>query len=163
MESQPDIPWEALVYVTGHINYGGRVTDDLDRRCLMAMLAQYFVPDVLLEGYKFSQSGTYFAPPPGDIASALSYIRSLPMTEEPEVFGMHSNANISFQLQEAQFVVDTIVSIQPRANTAAAGKSPEEIVDALAEEMLANMPSNVEADPGVESPALKVGILESSR
>jgi dynein heavy chain len=51
-----------LLYVTGHINYGGRVTDDWDRRCLISLLKQYSNLDVLEDGYKFSESGIYFAP-----------------------------------------------------------------------------------------------------
>jgi dynein heavy chain len=51
---QPAIPWDALLYVTGHINYGGRVTDDWDRRCLMDILAQFFNPNILSDQYRLS-------------------------------------------------------------------------------------------------------------
>jgi dynein heavy chain len=56
---QDEVPWEALIFVTGHINYGGRVTDDNDRVLLMTALAKYCCVDALKDGYKFSGSGVY--------------------------------------------------------------------------------------------------------
>ena len=35
-----DIPWYALIYITGEITYGGRVTDAIDQRCLRTILAR---------------------------------------------------------------------------------------------------------------------------
>lgn len=62
---QDEVPWDALRYVTGQINYGGRVTDDWDRRCLMSILGIYINDGILTSGYKFSGSGIYYSPPPG--------------------------------------------------------------------------------------------------
>lgn len=59
------MPWEALRYTAGETNYGGRVTDAHDRTTVNAMLKILYNPGVLEEGYKFSESGTYYAPPPG--------------------------------------------------------------------------------------------------
>lgn len=51
LESQDDIPWDACIYVFGHINYGGRVTDDNDRRCLITALEKYCNPEALKDNY----------------------------------------------------------------------------------------------------------------
>jgi dynein heavy chain len=40
-------PFEALQFVTGEINYGGRVTDDWDRRCLLTILRKFYAPAIL--------------------------------------------------------------------------------------------------------------------
>ena len=97
LDEQDDVPWEALVYVTGIINYGGRVTDDQDRRCLITTLEKYYNPDNLNDDYFYSDSEIYKAPPFGDAQSYRDYIQSLPEEDAPEVFGLHDNANIAYQ------------------------------------------------------------------
>lgn len=121
LDEQDEIPWDALLYVTGHINYGGRVTDDWDRRCLISLLKKYNNADVLEEGYKFSDSGIYYAPPFGELDSYRQYIDTLPLIDNPEVFGLHENANITYQNQESEKIVSTILSIQPRVGGASGG------------------------------------------
>jgi len=106
-----DIPWDALIFVTGDINYGGRVTDDLDRRCLLTTLKVFCSPESLRDDYKFSPSGIYYAPADGDIDVYRDYIDSFPLNADPEVFGMHGNANISYESQESNKIIDTILSI----------------------------------------------------
>lgn len=81
LDEQEEIPWEALTYVTGHINYGGWVTDDWDWVCILAILKQFYCEEILGEGYKFSQSGTYFAPPDGNITSYRDYIDTFPLND----------------------------------------------------------------------------------
>lgn len=38
--SYTDTPWEALKYLIAEVNYGGRVTDELDRRLLGSYLSR---------------------------------------------------------------------------------------------------------------------------
>jgi dynein heavy chain len=97
LDEQEEIPWDAMLYVIGHINYGGRVTDDWDRRCLITLLKKYSNPEILEDGFKFSESGIYYAPTNSTIDKYIEYIDNLPLVEKPEVFGLHENANITFQ------------------------------------------------------------------
>ncbi|GBP05196.1 Dynein heavy chain 1, axonemal [Eumeta japonica] len=54
-----EVPIRMLTYTAGHINYGGRVTDDWDRRCLLYLLADYYSTAVLSEKFWFDDNGSY--------------------------------------------------------------------------------------------------------
>ena len=56
-QDSDEIVWPALLFVTGQIIYGGRVTDDWDRRCLMTVLANFMNEGILESDYKYSESG----------------------------------------------------------------------------------------------------------
>ena len=111
LDSPEEVPWDALLFVTGDINYGGRVTDDLDRRCLVTTLKSFCSMHTIADDYKFSPSGLYFCPLDGDIEVYRDYIDSLPLSADPEVFGMHGNANITYETQESNKIIETILSI----------------------------------------------------
>ncbi|XP_070298279.1 dynein axonemal heavy chain 6-like [Salvelinus sp. IW2-2015] len=85
---------------TGEITYGGRVTDAWDQRCLRTILKRFFSPVTLDPGYTFSTSGVYFAPEADRLSDYNSYIENLPLIDDPEIFGMHENANLAFQRLE---------------------------------------------------------------
>lgn len=76
---------QALKYLTGECNYGGRVTDAHDRRTLMSILEMFYNEEVFHDAYKFSPSCSYYAPHEGPHESYVSFIKTLPGTAAPEV------------------------------------------------------------------------------
>lgn len=109
------IPYAALAYLVGECNYGGRVTDDKDRRAIMNILDDFYTDKILDPEYCFSPSGLYYAPDGLSLESHREYVRSLPFTEGPELFGLHDNANISCAISETSSLLDTALSLQPRS------------------------------------------------
>lgn len=148
LEEQEEIPWDALLFVIGHITYGGRVTDDWDRRCLMSMLKKILNTKILEDDYKFSDSGIYYAPSTGTLKTYTDYIDTLPLKDEPEVFGMHNNTNINFQLQESDRIISTVMNIQPRVSSAAGGKTPDELIIEKCTEIQEQLPELLDRAEG---------------
>jgi len=132
LEQQDEIPWGALLFITGQINYGGRVTDDWDRRCLMSILGKFVTPKALEPGYNFSNSGIYHIPSVDTMADVINYFEALPGIDDPEVFGMHENANTTFNRQESLKLMKSVLDLQPRTGGGGGGKSSDEIVIDLA-------------------------------
>lgn len=73
------VPLDALNYLTGECNYGGRVTDDKDRRLISIVLKNFYNDEAHSDdNYKFSPSGIYYAPTNREYEGYLDYIKSLP-------------------------------------------------------------------------------------
>ena len=79
------------------------------------------------DGFKFSSSGTYNSPIAGEKEDYIDYIKSLPLNPHPEAFGMHENAEITTAQNNTRILLETVLSMQPRASTGS-GKSREEII-----------------------------------
>lgn len=45
---------------------------------------------------RFSESDTYIIPPIGEVQSYRDLVEKLPLNDDPAVFGMHENANITY-------------------------------------------------------------------
>jgi len=111
MEYPEKTPFDALKYLTGECNYGGRVTDDKDRRCLETILKGIYCEDIISnENYSLSPSGTYKAPPHGEYESYIEAIKKLPLISNPEAFGFHENAAITKDQGETNATFEAILS-----------------------------------------------------
>jgi len=136
-----EIPYQVMCQLASVVNYGGRITDDKDMRTADIIVFDFMTADILESGYKFSPSGKYFSfdcDKDNPHGSYMDYIDSLPLEAEPEVFGMHSNASITVDMNDADTNFEIIVSLQPRTGSGG-GLSREDVIYSIADEMQAKV------------------------
>ncbi|GLC56009.1 hypothetical protein PLESTB_001054700 [Pleodorina starrii] len=141
------IPFKVLRFLFTEINYGGRVTDDKDRRLINNLIYTFCGPQVLQPGYAFSPSGTYASPPEvvTSVRDHLELLRAYPIVPRPEIFGLHENADITCDQNETYDMFATVLSLQPRI-ASGGGQSQEAVIGSLASDILARLPPQFDVE-----------------
>ncbi|XP_069976193.1 dynein axonemal heavy chain 5-like [Penaeus vannamei] len=138
MDPKKGVSWVTVCYMLGEIQYGGRVTEDFDKRLLLTFLHVWFNERLLASDFRFYQG--YNLPTCKMQAEYLEFISMLPATDSPEVFGLHPNADITYQINTAKSILDTILSMQPKEGGQRGGETREVVVSQLAHDMIMKLP-----------------------
>ena len=100
MDPKKGISWPTVCYMLGEAQYGGRVTDDFDKRLLGTFTQLWFSERLLQPGFEFYKYYSLPQPPNSrTITGCLEHVAQLPAHDSPEVLGLHSNADITYQIQ----------------------------------------------------------------
>lgn len=125
-----EIPWSVLQYLESEINYGGRVTDDKDRRLLKTIVETFTNPLVLDKKHKFTDSGIYWAPDFGTCEEYIEFIRTFPLNPAPEAFGLHDNAEITCAQNESYALFACLLECQPKSASGGGNRDAEILASA---------------------------------
>ena len=139
LENNQQIPWEDLRYMFGEIMYGGHISDDWDRRLCTAYLkilmrAELFEEMELAPGFP--------CPPPSSYDEYKLYIEEILPSESPVLFGMHSNAEITFLTELSVTLCRTVQDLQPKTGQGEGGMTREDSVKQFLEDVLDRLPDN---------------------
>ncbi|GIY02182.1 dynein heavy chain 5, axonemal [Caerostris extrusa] len=85
--------WRTIRFMLAEVKYGGRVTDDYDKRLLCTYMNEWFNEKILHQNFEF-YSG-YKLPLCSTLKQCLEGIKNIPDDDCPMVFGLHVNADIT--------------------------------------------------------------------
>ncbi|KAK9803422.1 hypothetical protein WJX72_010826 [[Myrmecia] bisecta] len=145
LDEYDEIPFRVLRFLFTEINYGGRVTDDKDRRLISNMVHTFVDPTVCQPGHQFSPSGTYTSIDFDTAKEYLEHIKAYPAAPKPEIFGLHENADITCDQNETYEMFSTVLSLQPRVSSGT-GVSRDDTIMSLCESILAQVPALFDVD-----------------
>ncbi|XP_063983101.1 dynein axonemal heavy chain 7-like [Diachasmimorpha longicaudata] len=148
-----DVQFEALRYLTGECNYGGRVTDAWDRRTLNTILGRYYCDEVVGEDkYYFDETtDVYYCPTSKEYDAYIDYTKKLPLITAPSVFGMNENADIVKDQQETDLLFSSLLLTQETSKATGSGEmSPDEVIFAVAGDVLGKLPENFDLVEALE-------------
>jgi dynein heavy chain len=150
LDNYDDIPYKVLQFLGAKINYGGRVTDKKDKVLIETMIKIFICEDIAVKGpdYKFSKGGLFYCPAATSQDDFLAYLRGLPIMTPPEVFGLHENCEITCAESESMALLEDVISMGASSSTGGkgGGKSPEEVMDDMAADLIEITPKKFDQD-----------------
>ncbi|EDS43082.1 dynein-1-beta heavy chain [Culex quinquefasciatus] len=156
LDEYEEVPYVALRYLTGECNYGGRVTDDWDRRTLITILGRFYCDNVLEDDeYILDEQGLYKIPELKEHEEFMAYIKDLPTIAKPGVFGLHENADIMKDQKETDLLLTSTLKTQDlfemkTTSTGVFRETPAEIVIRVSNDILKRLPKEFDRDAALE-------------
>ncbi|KAK8898529.1 Dynein heavy chain 5, axonemal [Tritrichomonas musculus] len=142
--------WQTVRYGVCEIHYGGRVTDELDRRLIKTIGEHYFnnqrAFQLNAEMSNFDGSkGEYTIPDCQQVSQFIEKANTIPQNDPPDVFGLHSLADVKLRRDQANEIFQKIIDIQPK-ESAVGGMTREDVVLQKIHDLLPNVPQNFKMD-----------------
>lgn len=138
------IPWGSLKYLIGEAMYGGRVTDDFDRRCLINYMDEFMGDFIFDKNREFFFAKTkefeYGLPKQMGLEGFFNYLNDIPIINTPDVFGLHPNAEITYFTNAAKSMWDDLISMQTTNVASSTGVNKEEYVEGIANDIQSKIP-----------------------
>merc|ERR1711881_276840 len=82
----------------------------------------------------------YTVPEGLEIGNFREHVSQLPPVDSPLIFGLHTNADLTYRLKEASEMLATIIETQPKDSGGGSGKSVDEVVKEQCLALLDQMP-----------------------
>eukprot|EP00656_Telonema_subtile_P031897 TRINITY_DN3494_c0_g1_i5.p1 TRINITY_DN3494_c0_g1~~TRINITY_DN3494_c0_g1_i5.p1 ORF type:complete len:513 (+),score=163.03 TRINITY_DN3494_c0_g1_i5:92-1630(+) len=138
------IPWSTMRYLIGEAMYGGRVVDSFDRRVLNTYLDEY-MGDFLFDDFnRFeffpTEDEFYLVPVTGSLDIYHNQVENQPRVNTPEVFGLHSNAEIGYFTTASKDLFEQALTLGSGAGGGGAGGKEDEVMEKVAKEILEQAP-----------------------
>ncbi|XP_076801600.1 dynein axonemal heavy chain 8-like [Clavelina lepadiformis] len=159
IDPKKGVSFKTINYMIGEVNYGGRVTDDYDKRLLNTFCKVWFGEHMFDPKFAFFAKGGYVIPKGAVVDEYRTAIEALPGVDSPEVFGLHPNADIAYQTNTANQLFSNIQSIQPKDSGGGSGETRESVVERLATEMLEKLPQDY-LPHEVKERIIKMGVTD---
>jgi len=146
------ISWPTFQYMVCQAQYGGKITDNMDRRLFTTYTEEWLKAETCREGFAFNPKTPIFKIPDNflyrvenyeNISHYHNYIKSFPEIDSPEMFGLHPNADLTFRVKEVNALFNTLGETQPKGGGGTGdGLSREDMVSDKAKEILDKMPED---------------------
>jgi dynein heavy chain len=155
------ISWSTVQYMVSEIQYGGKITDDFDRRLFNTYAALWLQNGINNESFRFNpdtmigelpDNFLYNVPLHQEQKDYFSYCSSFPEIDTPEISGLHPNADLTYRLKGASEMFKTLLETQPKDSgggdddDSGGGGSVEDIVKARAKDLLETTPGPYKED-----------------
>mmetsp|Transcript_3612 Transcript_3612/g.4815 ORF Transcript_3612/g.4815 Transcript_3612/m.4815 type:complete len:1018 (+) Transcript_3612:3935-6988(+) len=140
------ISWPAIRFIVCDVQYGGRITDDLDRE-MFNTYGQLWLSDKVFteKDYNFNALSEfpYLIPDFAEIQKYQEYIKSFPEKDSPVIFGLNVSADMTFRLNESQAMLNTLIDTMPKDAGGSSGRTKEdEVKDKLEQDLIKQLPPN---------------------